>query len=63
MCYTPFSMFSGSVFLKFLQIAQCALKLTDVVPKASKLFATMLIQGGNKTSILHQMKKLFQRYP
>ena len=56
-------MFYGSMFSEFLRIAQCRLRLTDFVPKASQLYAEMITQGGNKASILHQIKKTFQRYP
>ena len=36
----------GSVFSEFLQIARCALILTDFVPKASQLYNRTVTQGG-----------------
>ena len=57
----PSSIFYGSIFSEFLGIARCALRLTDFVPKASQLYAGMITQGGNKASILRQIKKAFQR--
>ena len=47
----PSSMFYGSVFSDFLQIARCILKLTDFVPKASQLYATTIKQGEKKDPI------------
>ena len=59
----PSSIFYGSIFSEFLQIARCTLRLTDFVPKASQLYTRMITQVGNKASILCQLKKVFQRYP
>lgn len=58
----PSSIFYGSIFPEFLQIAGCRLRLTDV-PKAPKLYTRMPTQGRNKANILHLIKKAFQRYP
>ena len=43
-------------------IAQCTLRLADFVPKASQLYTRMVVQGGNKASILCKIKTTFQRY-
>ena len=48
----PSSMFYGSIFSEFLQIARCTLRLTDFVPKVSQLYARMVTEGGNKACIL-----------
>ena len=54
----------ASIFLALLQIVQCTLRLTDLVPKASQLYTRMLTYGGNKTNVLQQIKKkAFERYP
>lgn len=58
----PSSIFYDSIFSEFLQIARSTLRLTDFVPKASQLYTRMKTQGGNKASILCQIKKAFQRY-
>ena len=59
----PSSIFYDSIFSEFLQIVRCTRRLTDFVPKASHSYARMIIQCGNNTSILRQIKKSFQRYP
>ena len=48
---------------EFPRIAQCTLRLTDFVPKASQLYPKMITQGRNETSILCQIEKAFQKYP
>ena len=58
----PSSIFYGSIFSEFLQIARSTIRLTNFVPKASQLYTRMKTQGGNKASILSQIKKAFQRY-
>ena len=47
---------SDSIFLGLLRITLCILRMTDFVPKASQLYTRTLTTGGNKTSILHQLK-------
>ena len=59
----PSSLLYGSIFSEFPRIAQCTLRLTDFVSKASKLYTRMITQGGNKGSILRQKQKAFRRYP
>ena len=59
----PSSIFYGSIFSDFLQIAWCTLRLRDFVSEASQLYTKMITQLGNKASILRQIKSLFQRYP
>ena len=59
----PLWIFYGLIISEFLQIARCTHILTDFVPKASQLYARIITQGGNKASILPQMKNTFQRYP
>ena len=53
----PSSIFYGSIFSEFLQIARCTLRLTKFIPKAPQLYTRMVTQGGNKASILRQLKK------
>ena len=36
---------------------------SEFVSKTSQLYARMITQGRKKASILHQIKKVFQRYP
>ena len=57
------SIFYSSIFSEFLQIAWYTRRLTDFVPKASQLYTRIVTQGANNASILHQMKKAFQKYP
>ena len=59
---TPSSIFYGSIFWEFLGTAWCKLMLTDFVPKASPLYTRIKTSGGNKTSILCQMKIQLQKY-
>ena len=33
---------------EFLRIAQCRVRLTDFVPKASQLYARLITQGENR---------------
>ena len=40
----------------FLQTAQCTLRLTDFMSKASQLYTRMITKGGHKGSILRHMK-------
>ena len=51
------SIFHGSIFSKFLRIARCKLNLTNLVLKVPQLYTRMINQGGNKASILRQIKK------
>ena len=57
------SIFCSSIFLELLQIAWYTQRLTDFVPKTSQLYTRMVTQGANSTSILHQIKKAFQKWP
>ena len=59
----PSSLFYGSIFSDFLRIVRCTLRLTDFVLKASQVYARVITKGGNKASILRQIKEAFQRYP
>ena len=52
----------GSIFSEFLRIASCILRLTDFVSSAPQLNARMITNGGNKETILFQLKKAFQKY-
>ena len=45
------------MFSELQQIARCTLRLTDFVPKAYLVYNRMITQGGNKASILLQIKK------
>ena len=56
----PSSILYGSIFSEFLRIARCTLRLTNFEPKAFQLYTRMVTQGGNKASILRQIKKAFQ---
>ena len=47
---------------EFLQTGRYTLGLTDFVSKASQLYTRIVTQGGNKISIIREIKKVFQRY-
>ena len=59
----PSSIFYGAVFSEILRIARCTLRFEDVVPRLQDLFDRMISQGANKSFILRQINKGFQRYP
>ena len=59
----PLSIFCGSIFSEFLRIAQCTLRLKDCLRKASQFYTRMITQGGNKSSILRQIKKSIPNIP
>ena len=51
------SILYGSLFSEFHRIAQCMLRLTDFVSRASQLYTRMVTKGGKKAGILCQIKK------
>ena len=55
------SIFCSSIFSESLQIAWFTQRLTDFVPMTSQLYTRMVTQGANSASILHQIKKAFQK--
>ena len=57
----PSTIFYGSIFSEILRIVTCTLKLEQVVPVASELYSTMLLQGANQSCINKQIVKGFQR--
>ena len=57
----PSSVFYDSIVKDLLRIARCSLKLTDCVPTPSQLYTRLVIQSENKTSILHQIKKIIPK--
>ena len=56
------TIFYGSLFSELLQIARCALRINDFIPKVSDLLSRMMTQGGNRARLTKQLKKLFHRY-
>ena len=57
------SMFYGSMSLELLRIARCTIRLAHFVPKVPQLYDRMITQGGNKASILRQIKKHSKHFP
>ena len=51
------TIFYGLIFSFFLQIAGLPPRLSEPVPKSSKLKVKTITHGGNKASILSQIKK------
>ena len=50
----------GSVLLEFLRIARC--RINDFITRPSDLFSRMMTQGGNRTTLTKQLKKVFHCY-
>ena len=58
----PSSIFCDSVFSELLGINWCTLRLTNFMPKAPQWYTRLVKEGGNKTSILPQIKEAFQKF-
>ena len=56
----PSTILYGSIFLEFLRICRCKLKLEDFLRRALELYLRMLLQGANQSCINKQMLKSFQ---
>ena len=52
----PSPIFYDLIFSELLRIAPCALRLTELVCKASQLYNRMITQGVNKVSTLCHKK-------
>ena len=58
----PSSVFYGSALSEFLRIARCTLLFEDFCRKAVELFKRMLKQGGDKNTLVNQIKKAYHRH-
>ena len=58
----PSSVFYGSALPEFLRIASCTLLFEDFSPKAIELFKRMLKKGGDKNTLVNQIKKAYHRH-
>ena len=59
----PSTVFYVSIFLEFMRIGRCTLKLEHFLARASELYSRMLSQGVNQSYINKQITKTFQRFP
>ena len=48
---------------EFLRIARCTRLICDFLPRAQALVERMVSQGGNKSLVLKQIKKVVSRHP
>ena len=59
----PSFIFYGSIMSEFLRIARCTRLISDFLPRAQALVERMVSQGGNKSLVLKQIKKVVSRHP
>ena len=59
----PSFIFYGSIMSEFLRIARCTRLISDFLPRAQVLVERMVSQGGNKSLVLKQIKKVVSRHP
>ena len=59
----PSFIFYGSIMSEFLRIARCTRLISDFLPGDQALVERMVSQGGNKSLVLKQIKKVVSRHP